>query len=154
LSLEPSEFTTSSCAPPNVLRARVGHGLQAEPNTQPGPSDLPAVDKHTSPATSAASINFLPPLHNLFAACDSQPEKYFYAPRTDAHFFRYLQPETPFADERGNFAVVDRETFLRNFRALTGGILDCINWQHVVVAGGAVLACLTHPDLTVRVWFE
>jgi hypothetical protein len=39
-------------------------------------------------------------------------------------------------------AVVPRAEFKRRWLALTGGLFQGINWRHVVVAGGAVAACL------------
>ncbi|EFO63479.1 Hypothetical protein GLP15_3797 [Giardia lamblia P15] len=38
--------------------------------------------------------------------------------------------------------VVPQEKFFSNWRLLTNGILDGIDWSNVVVAGGAVLACV------------
>lgn len=37
--------------------------------------------------------------------------------------------------------VVSQETFLSNWRLLTNGILDGLDWSNILVAGGAVLAC-------------
>lgn len=37
--------------------------------------------------------------------------------------------------------VVSQETFLSNWRLLTNGILDGMDWSNVLAAGGAVLAC-------------
>lgn len=41
------------------------------------------------------------------------------------------------------FMVSNIIEFRENFRAFTHGVLDRLNWQNVVVAGGSVLACLT-----------
>lgn len=38
--------------------------------------------------------------------------------------------------------VVSQETFFSNWRLLTNGILDGIDWSNVLAAGGAVLACV------------
>jgi hypothetical protein len=39
-------------------------------------------------------------------------------------------------------AVVSRAEFERRWKALTGGLFQGFDWRHVVVAGGAVAACL------------
>ena len=43
----------------------------------------------------------------------------------------------------GETAIVSRDTFLSNFDSFTEGALRYLDWTNVVVAGGAVMACLT-----------
>jgi len=87
-------------------------------------------------------------MHDVYAVLDAAPEKYLYTPKQDAQLFSFLQETKPLSGDR-HFAIVNRQTFFRNFRALTGGLLDSINWENVTVAGGAILACLTHENLEV-----
>jgi len=94
-----------------------------------------------------STVAFHHDMHQVYATF----KQYLYAPKRDAQLFPYLQSAKPLCGDR-NFAIVDKRTFLRNFRVLTGGLLDTVNWRNVVVAGGAVLACLTHADLVV--WFS
>jgi hypothetical protein len=42
----------------------------------------------------------------------------------------------------GTPAVVPRAEFTRRWQVLTGGLFQGFDWRHVVVAGGAVVACL------------
>lgn len=72
----------------------------------------------------------------------------------NAHTFKY-EPETEdeakvpklFLRSRVNQTsgpnICDQATFVKNWKALTVGILDGLNWNNVFVAGGAVLACLS-----------
>jgi len=49
--------------------------------------------------------------------------------------------------EVGSSAVVSQQEFLDNFDIFTEGILECMNWNNLFVAGGSVLAALTKfPD--------
>jgi ankyrin repeat protein len=43
----------------------------------------------------------------------------------------------------GTPVVVDKDEFKRNFDIFTEGVLDCINWNNVFVAGGSILAMLS-----------
>jgi len=49
----------------------------------------------------------------------------------------------------GGAAVVGYAHFRRNFHALTRGLFEKVNWDNMIVAGGSVLACLTHRNLHV-----
>ncbi|KAI9164272.1 hypothetical protein H9P43_008101 [Blastocladiella emersonii ATCC 22665] len=67
---------------------------------------------------------------------------------------------TVFADERklpsvfpnkdklgeGKIAIADRSEFALNWKLYTAGALDCLDWNNLFAAGGAVQACLSHLD--------
>jgi hypothetical protein len=46
----------------------------------------------------------------------------------------------------GTPALVDRAAFDRNWNELTSGVFNGLNWANVLVAGGAVLACMLPSD--------
>ncbi|KNE66554.1 hypothetical protein AMAG_11682 [Allomyces macrogynus ATCC 38327] len=52
--------------------------------------------------------------------------------------------------KEGTKVVADKSEFMLNWKLFTAGALDCLNWDNVFVAGGAVQACLSHlpPETT------
>jgi len=91
----------------------------------------------------------LHPIHRVFGATSNSrtDPKYRFksaAGRRDLLFDGFQASHT-----QSPFAVVPFAIFKRNFSALTRGVLDKLNWENVVCAGGSVLACLTHFDLEV-----
>jgi hypothetical protein len=66
--------------------------------------------------------------------------------RRDHKSTHVLPLKSQFRRCEGSPAVVDTlDTFLANFHSFTGGSLQSINWNNVVVAGGSVMACLAPP---------
>lgn len=47
--------------------------------------------------------------------------------------------------KQGVQSIVDRKGFETNWRIFSERLLDLINWDHVFIAGGSVLACLLPP---------
>lgn len=45
----------------------------------------------------------------------------------------------------GTQSIVDKKGFETNWRIFTERLLDLVNWDHIFVAGGSVLACLLPP---------
>jgi len=86
------------------------------------------------------------PLHNVYHNRDNVGwHSYLYAPSQmsdEQLLFRDLRPPTSFTGTKS--AIVDETTFRRNFRMLTNGLFDGVNWRNLLVAGGSMLACLTH----------
>jgi hypothetical protein len=59
-------------------------------------------------------------------------------------FSKYMIPLLP-KDRRsdGSLSIVNTiEDFLLNWRVMTEGALDLVNWSNIIVAGGAICACL------------
>jgi len=100
----------------------------------------------TSDAKSDASVGL--GLHRIYKSCKWRdvPLAYRFTPlRNKLMLFGGLQR----CYTNTAFAVVDFDTFRANFRALTRGMFEYVDWTNLIVAGGAILACLTHPSLTV-----
>ena len=45
----------------------------------------------------------------------------------------------------GTQSIVDKKGFETNWRIFTERLLDLVNWGHVFIAGGSILACLLPP---------
>jgi len=111
--------------------------------------NVQVADAATAALASLPQSNKLAAIHRVYSGASSSiGSKYIYAPETERDDLLFNGAQMSHTGTK--FAIVDFASFRRNFRAMTRGFFDEIDWSNLVVAGGSVLACLTHKNLEVN----